>query len=54
MKSEKMLGISQKLGDIMARYQSAMTLGDIHERIRILAEAGLCKEHQSFIFIHNL
>jgi len=37
-----MLQISQKLGDIMARFQGAMSLGDIHERIRVLAEAGLC------------
>jgi len=40
-KLEKMMGIAQKRGDIMSRFQNALFLGDISERVRILAEAGL-------------
>ena len=42
-KLEKMLYIAQNRGDIMSRFQNAIFLGDIHERIRILAETGQCK-----------
>ena len=39
-KLEKMLYIAQNRGDIMSRFQNAIFLGDIHERIKILAETG--------------
>jgi coatomer subunit alpha len=40
---EKMLNFAQNKNDVMSRFQIALYLGDIHERIRILAEVGLRK-----------
>ena len=40
-KLARMLGIAQKRGDVMSRFQNALFLGDIEERVRLLAEAGL-------------
>ena len=40
-KLEKMLLIAQNRNDIMSRFHNALYLGDIQERIRILAEVGL-------------
>ena len=34
--------ISQYRGDLMSRFHNALYLGDIQERIRILAEIGQC------------
>lgn len=48
-KLEKMLYISQNRGDMMSRFQNAIFLGDIHERIRILAETGQSTFKSSFI-----
>lgn len=42
-KLEKMLYIAQNRGDMMSRFQNAIFLGDIQERIRILAETGQSK-----------
>ncbi len=39
-KLEKMLKISKQRGDNMARFQNALYLGDIQEKIHILAEIG--------------
>lgn len=36
----KMLEISQKRGDIMSRFSNALFLGDIEERIKILADSN--------------
>lgn len=40
-KLEKMLLIAQNRNDIMSRFHNALYLGDVQERIRVLAEAGL-------------
>lgn len=42
-KLKKMLLVCQKREDIMGRFSNALFLGDVPERIRILAEAGLSK-----------
>ena len=39
-KLEKMLYIAQNRGETMSRFQNALYLGDVAERIRILAEVG--------------
>lgn len=49
-KLEKMLGIAQKRGDVMSRFQNALFLGDIKERVRLLAEAGLGITSLLFLF----
>jgi coatomer protein complex subunit alpha (xenin) len=36
----KMLEISQKRGDIMSRFSNALLLGDIDERIKVLADSN--------------
>ena len=41
-KLEKMLGIAKKREDVMSRFNNAIYLGDIKERIKIMVEAGLC------------
>jgi len=38
-----MAQVAQKRGDIMGRFHNSLYLGDVYERIRILAEAGLGK-----------
>ena len=35
-----MQGISQKRGDNMSRFHNALYVGDVQERVRILAEIG--------------
>ncbi len=49
-KLEKMMGIAQKRGDIMSQFQNALFLGDIKERVRVLAEAGLGITFFSYFF----
>lgn len=41
-KLEKMLLIAQNRNDVMSRFHNALYLGDVQERIRVLAEVGLC------------
>ena len=53
-KLEKMMGIAQKRGDIMSRFQNALFLGDIEERVRLLAEAGLGIISPLFLFSYFL
>ena len=35
--------VAQKRGDVMGRFHNALYMGDVEERIRILAETGLRK-----------
>lgn len=39
-KLQKMLQIAQHRNDVMSRFHNALYLGDVQERIRILAEQG--------------
>lgn len=39
-KLDKMLEIASKRGDNMSRFHNALYLGDVSERIRMLAEIG--------------
>ena len=39
-KLEKMLLIAQKKEDTMSRFHNSVYLGDVQERVRILAEIG--------------
>lgn len=53
-KLEKMLLIAQNRNDIMSRFHNALYLGDVQERIRVLAEAGLRKTIISLQNVHSL
>ena len=46
-KLNKMLAIAQKRNDIMSRFHNSLYVGNIEEKIRILAEAGLCNIYYS-------
>mmetsp|Transcript_56439 Transcript_56439/g.121103 ORF Transcript_56439/g.121103 Transcript_56439/m.121103 type:complete len:1219 (-) Transcript_56439:381-4037(-) len=39
-KLKKMLAIAEKRGDVMSRFNNAMMLGDIEERVKVLSEVG--------------
>ncbi len=41
-KLQKMLKISEMRNDTMGRFHNALYLGDVHERLRILEDAGQC------------
>ena len=41
-KLNKMLEIAQKRNDVMSRFHNALYIGNVEEKIRILAEVGLC------------
>mmetsp|Transcript_33418 Transcript_33418/g.30413 ORF Transcript_33418/g.30413 Transcript_33418/m.30413 type:complete len:504 (-) Transcript_33418:1241-2752(-) len=50
----KMLMLAQKRDDVMARFQNALYLGDVQERIRILAEVGLLHLAYMTAVTHNI
>lgn len=40
IKLERMLGIASKRGDAMRRFNNSLMLGNVEERVRVLAESG--------------
>lgn len=53
-KLEKMGQVAQKRGDVMGRFQNALYMGDVEERIRILAETGLLHLAYLTAITHNV
>jgi coatomer protein complex subunit alpha (xenin) len=49
-KLKKMLKISEMRNDVMSRFQNALYLGDIAERVKVLEQAGL-RMCLSFFFL---
>ncbi|KAF8819543.1 putative coatomer protein complex, subunit alpha, partial [Cardiosporidium cionae] len=54
VKLGKMLLISEKREDVMGRYQNALLLGDVKERVRVLAEVGQLPLAALIAKVHHL
>jgi coatomer protein complex subunit alpha (xenin) len=54
VKLQKMLTVAQKRGEVMSRFHNALYLGNIEERIRILAEVGLLHLAYLSAVAHNI